>query len=231
MVFFSGGKNNKLMFFVVFMLIIGMYLAMEPVHSSAVPTFEEAFRYIGNTYLGEKNGLLYSKLSISHLMDILSDPFKTNNLRDLAIYFLPAFLLTYLLVYLVLEEMGIFGNKNLLMSLSAVISLIALVGGVVSYVAFVVSNFIALGILALFLGLVYLGMGKIYKKKIEDWGYNVIGHHLFYVFVTHIPLIFAFIVTISTVWMVVFGSLPWTGKEGILIGAGVGALLLSLKFD
>ena len=209
--------------FIIGSIVVMFFMfAFLPVHAegTSIPTFDKVL---------DKAEIPNDVFDVDTLYGMLFNPFE--NWHDLLFYVLPAFLLTFLVVYAILDEIGIFENKNIIMPLSGVIALIALLSGVVGYVTWIVSNFIALGLLILFLGVVYIGASYYYHKKLKQFGYNIHGHNLLYVFITHIPLIFAVTVGASVIWYYLFGNLPWVGSKGILIGAAVGGILLSLKID
>ncbi|GEM_PF-5208397 len=234
---FERIHNVLIIFMVLFILTFSFYMnfSMCYAQSSSSSNKVEYIWYTWDKILdnvfkrGTEKNTLFDKLSPSNIYESLEQPLDKS--KDLLFYILPSFLLTFILVYLVLDEIEIFTNKNLIMSLSAVIAFISLITGLVGYAAFVVSNFIALGILILFLALVYLGIGYLYRKKLEEWGYDIIESNLFYIFITHIPLIAASAIIFSTIWWVIFGEIPWSGPGGIVIGAAVGGLLLSLRID
>ncbi len=217
-------------------LFINSVFAQSNSKAPPIPTLNDVFSSIGsNKYISSTTDMWkkftpqYQLGIVKNLINPLSGNL-TNALIELVIYILPVFIVTFIVVYAVLKEINIFEqSRNLLPALSLAITLIAFGSGLLSYVVFAVSNFVAIGLLALFLALVYVGAGYYYKRKLDEWGYSHISASMLYIFVTHIPLIITAIVVISIAVYVINGSIPITGKYGFLYGVILGFLLLGIK--
>ncbi len=228
---------NVILFVIIFSsMFISSVFAQSNSKAPPIPTLNDVFSSIGSSKYMQSTTDMWKKFTPKHQLDILKkliNPLSgnlTDTLLELLIYILPVFVVTFIVVYAVLKEINIFEqSRNLLPALSLAITLVAFGSGLLSYVVFAVSNFVALGLLALFLALVYVGAGYYYKRKLNDWGYSHISASMLYIFVTHIPLIITGVIIVSIAVYVINGSIPITGKYGFLYGAILGFLLLGLR--